>query len=245
VLEPLIQNTSSFPAACEALFQLLINRSDMSPHLDLLDIGSGCGDSTALLSTLKPRTLKGVMLLPQQVALSRQRFPNVEFVHANAVQYVASLPPTSLDRIFALDCAYNFSSRKRFLDGAASALWQGGKIAMTDLILGDKTTFIQRLLMRIICILTSSPYSNFKTSNQYRVDLLRAGLAEISIEDMSVHVFPELEEFLHRHRGNMGQFGIEGKWAGYQVFARVLGWWSTGVVRFIVVRASKRSAKFD
>jgi hypothetical protein len=99
--------------------------------------------------------------------------------------------------------------------------------------------------MRIICILTSSPYSNFKTSEQYRVDLLRAGLTEISIEDISVDVFPGLQEFLHRHRVHMGRFGIESKWVGYQVFARVLGWWSTGVVRFIVVKASKGSAKFN
>jgi hypothetical protein len=38
----------------------------------------------------------------------------------------------------------------------------------------------------------------------------------------------------------MKDFGISGRWTGYLVFAKVLSWWWTSkVVRFIVVKAGK------
>lgn len=237
----MFQNTKSFPVACAALFQLLVAQANIIPGLDILDVGSGCGDSTALLAETKPHTLRGVTSHKLQSALSRQRFPHVQFVPADAVEYVASLPNESVDRVFALDCVYHFSSRIRFLQESLRVIRDNGRIAITDLILGDNITRFQRLLMRVICFITGSPYSNFKTRKEYHKDFTRAGFADISIEDISGYVFPGLQEFISHHRQEMARFGISGKWTGYMVFARVLKWWwKTGVVRFVVVHARKR-----
>lgn len=235
----LIQDTSSFPEACEALFGILVNRADITPNLEILDIGSGCGDSTALLSKMQPKSLCGITSHPAQSDISRRRFPKVQFIHADAVDYVSSLSSESVDRIFALDCVYHFSSRLQFLKESTRILRNNGKIVMTDLILGE-TTLSQRLIMRIICLLTSSPYSNFKTIEEYRLDLSQTGLTDISIEDISINVFPGLRDFIRGHHAIMDKFGISGSWMGYLVFARILDWWSTGIVRFLVVSASKR-----
>jgi ubiquinone/menaquinone biosynthesis C-methylase UbiE len=221
-----------------ALFDILVGRSEITPNLDILDIGSGCGDSTLLLSRMKPKSLCGVTSQATQSMISRQRFPKIQFVHADAVEYISSLPSETVDRIFALDCVYHFSSRSRFLKESTRILRNNGKIALTDLILGQ-TTLLQRLIMRIICFLTSSPYSNFQTMDEYRLELSRTGLTDISIEDISTDVFPGLRDFIWRHYTTMGSFGISGSWMGYLVFARILDWWSTGVVRFIAVHASK------
>ena len=212
--------------------------------MDILDVGSGCGDSTALLAEMKPRTLRGVTSHKSQSALSQQRFPHIEFIRADAVEYITSLPEESVDRIFALDCVYHFSSRSRFLQESARVFRENGRTAMTDLIVGDNITILQRLLMRIICLLTGSPYSNFKTKNEYHSDLVLAGFEDISFEDISRDVFPGLREFISRHRREMMKFEIGGKWTGYMVFARVLKWWwDTGVVRFVIVDARKASLR--
>ena len=236
----MFQNTKSFPVACAALFQLLVAQANMIPGLEILDVGSGCGDSTALLAETKPHALRGVTSHKLQSALSRQRFPHVQFVPADAVEYITSLPNESVDRIFALDCVYHFSSRIRFLQESLRVVRDNGRIAMTDLILGDNITTFQRLLMRVICFLTGSPYSNFKTRKEYHNDFIQAGFEDISIEDISGYVFPGLQEFISHHRQEMARFEIGGKWSGYMVFARVLKWWwKTGVVRFVVVHARK------
>ena len=222
------------------MFRLLVTRADIGPDLDILDIGSGCGDSTHLLSQLKPRTLRGVTSEPAQAAIARRRFPVVEFVHADAVEYVASLEDDSVDRIFALDCAYHFSSRQRFLEQSARVLRSNGRIAMTDLVLGDNVSAFQRLLLRLITLLTGAPYSNFKNIEDYRSDFVNERFESVKIEDISKEVLPGLQSFIHRHRQEMKDFGISGKWTGYLVFAKVLSWWwRSKVVRFIVVKASK------
>jgi len=210
------------------------------PDLDILDIGSGCGDSTHLLSQLKPKSLKGVTSEPTQAAIARRRFSEISFVHADAVEYVASLKDESVDRIFALDCAYHFSSRKRFLEHSARVLCSNGRIAMTDLVLGDRVSWSQKLFMRLIAFLTGAPFSNFKGMEQYRSDFIQAGFDNVTIDDISEDVFPGLLEFIYRHRADMTRFGIEGRWTGYLVFAKVLRWWlASRVVRFVIVQAVK------
>jgi SAM-dependent methyltransferase len=187
---------------------------------------------------MKPRNLLGVTSHPAQSEISRQRFPELQFIHADAVEYISSQPSDSMDRIFALDCVYHFSSRLQFLEESTRVLRPNGRVAITDLTFGD-TTILQRLMMRMICLLTSSPYSNFKTEKEYRLDFVSAGLTDISIEDISGDVFLGLRDFIIQHRATMGKFGINGSWTGYLVFARVLEWWSKGIVRFIIVHASK------
>src|SRR5579859_1436300 len=112
---------------------------------------------------MKPRSLKGVTSERSQYTISRERFPGVDFVHADAITYMRSLKDGSVDCIIGLDCVYHFTSRKKFLKHSQRILRLGGHLALTDLILGPNTTFTQRLLLRLVCALTSSPFANFKT----------------------------------------------------------------------------------
>lgn len=212
------------------------------PNSDILDLGCGCGDSTALLSAeTNPHTLQGITSHASQSNLSRQRFPNIQFIHADAVEYLASLPSDSIDRLFALDCVYHFpSSRLKFLQQSARVLRNNEKIALTDLIFGDNVTAIQRLFMRVVCFLSFAPYSNFRQKTDYYDDFVQAGFQDVSIQDISENVFPGLRDFIYRHRREMDMFEIGGKWMGYLLFAAILKWWlETGVVRFVVVHARK------
>ena len=188
---------------------------------------------------MKPRSLKGVTSERSQYTISRERFPEVDFAHADGVTYVGSLEDGSVDCIIALDCVYHFSSRHEFLKHSQRILRPGGHLALTDLILGPQTTFTQRLLLRLICALTSSPFANFKTREEYLRDYRDAGFLDIEMEDISNDVFLGLAGFIGRHNRTMKGLGIGGRWGGYLLFKKVLEWWSTGVVRFVVVRATR------
>ena len=107
------------------------------------------------------------------------------------------------------------------------------------------TTF-QRLLMRVVCVLTGASYSNFKMKKQYYSDFVEAGFERISIEDISESVFPGLRDFISCHHREMGMFEISGKWTGYLIFTRILKWWwESDVVRFILVSATSNSLQKD
>jgi len=236
----IVQETTSFQVACEALFGLLVDKAEISPGQDILDIGSGCGDSTHLLSELKPKSLSGVTSDHVQAQISKRRFPSLHFVEADAVKYVTSLGNDTLDYIFALDCAYHFSYRTTFLRESSRVLRASGRIAMTDLALGDHTTLQQRILLRFICYLTGSPFSNFVKEEQYRKQIVDAGFVNISVDDISRDVFSGLASFIKRQQEDLTRFGIRGNWSGYRFFAMILKWWDTGVVKFIVVSAEKK-----
>lgn len=164
----------------------------------------------------------------------------MEFINDDAVKHISSVQNGSVDRIFALDCIYHFSSRSRFIKESIRVLARSGKIVLTDLLLGDNITTIQRILMHIICTLIGVPYSNFKIQKEYQDDFVQAGFEDIAIEDISGDVFPGLGEFIERHCGEMRRFEIGGKWSRFLVFGRVVGWWwETGAVRFVVVHARK------
>ena len=221
-----------------ALFHLLVSPLIISDK-DVLDLGSGCGDSTALLREMKPRSVRGVTAEKSQFEVSKKRFPRLDFVNSDAITYLSLMEKETVDCIIALDCVYHFSSRKQFLKHSFHTLRPGGHLALTDLILGNETTFLQRLLLRIICFLTSSPYANFKTQETYLKDYIAAGFVDLEAEDISDDVFLGLAGFIGRHRTTMTGFGIKASWGGYLGFRRVLEWWSKGVVRFVVVHAEK------
>ena len=219
---------------------MLVQKADMKAGQDVLDIGCGCGDSTALLTDFQPRSLRGITSEPSQCSIAKARFPRIEFLCADAVEYIASLTDGSVDRIVALDCMYHFHTRRKFLRDACRALRDNGSITATDLVIDDKIYIFQRLLMRLICLLTGSPFCNFMTAQEYLENLSQAGFEGVEMDDISLHVFPGLSDFIVLHKRELGIYGISGKWIEYLVFARVLRWWRTSkVVKFVIVHANR------
>ena len=189
---------------------------------------------------MKPHSLRGITSTYAQSEISTERFPEVQFIREDAIDFVSGLPCKSIDRVFALDCIYHFSSRTKFLQESSRVLRSDGAIVLTDLIFNDNVSPSQRLIMYIICLLTGSPYVNFKTLRAYRQDFGDAGFSDVSVEDISKDVFPGLEAFIHRHLSEMSKFGIYGNWSGYRIFGWILNWWNrTGVVRFVVVKGRR------
>lgn len=153
--------------------------------------------------------------------------------------YALSKPATTW--ILALDTLYHFyPSRQAIFNYAFRDLH--ASIMAFDLLLADDTTFVERLLLRLIAHLTGAPHTNFLTMVEYKAQLVTAGYAtsQLEMRDVSEHVFGPLATFLHGRdrelRMMISQRGI----GPFRLFAWVLAWWAkSGVVRGYIVVARR------
>ncbi|KAG8704694.1 hypothetical protein FRC08_002083 [Ceratobasidium sp. 394] len=131
--------------------------------------------------------------------------------------------------ILALDCAYHFKTRSLFLVQSIRRLEPGGTIALADMCIhASPATPGLRLLRRIYCVLFSMPPENLITAADYEQTLLQAGYEKVSIEDVTLSVFPGFTTFL-KSRGS-----------GWWVFAWVMVvWWKVCGARFVIAKGTK------
>lgn len=141
--------------------------------------------------------------------------------------------------LLALDTMYHFRpSRLPILHYAQNTLH--ASLMAFDLIIADGVSWRERLLLRIICWITGSPYSNFLSQREYIELLVAAGYdrSRIEMRDISRHVFGGLAEFMGRRVEEARPFGI--KLGKYRAARVVFGWWArSGIVRGFVVVARR------
>lgn len=144
--------------------------------------------------------------------------------------------------LLALDTLYHFKPSRSPLFACAYRDIQASIMAF-DLLLSDSASFWDKLRLRLICLVTGIPYTNFVTRNEYEDMLVCAGYPRdlIEMEDISEHVFSGLATYISEHDRELRTYGMTvGKFKGP---AKVFNWWATsGVVRgFVVVaRRSRR-----
>ncbi|KAL2009056.1 hypothetical protein VTN00DRAFT_7250 [Thermoascus crustaceus] len=141
--------------------------------------------------------------------------------------------------LLALDTLYHFKpSRQPLFDDAFSNLHSS--IMAFDLILSDSASLIDRLLLKIVCLMSSTPFSNFVTKAEYEKMLVDAGYSrqDITFRDISEHVFPGIAAYMQRRDKELKNFGLGlGK---FKAAGRVFDWWArSGVVRGIIVVAKR------
>ncbi|KAG9128228.1 TRAPP subunit trs31 [Ceratobasidium sp. 392] len=131
--------------------------------------------------------------------------------------------------ILALDCAYHFKTRERFLVQSIQQLEPKGSIALADICIhSSPATPGLRLLRRIYCVLFSMPPENLITAADYEQTMLRVGYENVSVEDITLSVFPGFTTLLKSRGG------------GWWVFAWILlVWWKVCGARFVIARGTK------
>ncbi|KAL2836253.1 hypothetical protein BJY01DRAFT_258748 [Aspergillus pseudoustus] len=148
--------------------------------------------------------------------------------------------PESLTETYflALDTLYHFSPSRVPLLKYTKTTLNANFLAFDLLLPRTPLPLITRLLLRLLCLITGTPYSNFLTESEYISLLVEAGYDEsqIEIRDISEHVFSGIARFMKRRVAEAKMFGVGG--AGkYKASAVVFNWWATGVVRGVVVVA--------
>lgn len=152
--------------------------------------------------------------------------------HVGDAVYKASSAPNShplspdsgllFDRVFALDCAYHFDSRRQFLAQVFAHLTPNGRVGLADICFSRSNTVSRILLSGVI------PIANNVTVSMYKEQLYELGFDKVEIDDVSEAVFPGFIAFL-KSRGRL-----------WWVFGHVMGilYYRAGA-RFIIATAEK------
>jgi hypothetical protein len=141
--------------------------------------------------------------------------------------------------LLALDTMYHFHpSRLPLLTYACNSL--GASFMAFDMILSNSINWYEKILLRLVCWGTNSPFGNFVSEKEYVDLLVTAGYdpAFIEVRDISQYVFKGLADFIKRRAEEARPFGI--KMGKYRAARFVFEWWAKGsIVRGVVVVARK------
>lgn len=213
-------------------------------NIQAIDVGYGTGQSLVLLlsndSVSRPSQLVGVTSLETHCERSKNRIMKlqkqniqVDLYSANAVCDGSNkshpLRPESevyFDSILALDCAYHFDTRRRFLAQSFEKLAPGGRIALADICfapsaLGNLKTRLITSLLRVM------PVANLISTEEYVQDMLQIGFVDVVLEDITEDVFPGFVKFL------------KGRGWGWWIFGCIFQWYTIAGARFVIVGGSK------
>lgn len=151
----------------------------------------------------------------------------------------ASSPLKQTTWILALDTLYHFSpSRKPIFCHAFEELH--ASLMAFDLLLSDKLSTWDLILLRIVSLFTATPFSNFLTITQYKDQLMAAGYksSQIEIRDISENVFSGIASFIEKRDRELKSIGLGiGR---YSVAGKVFGWWArSGIIRGCIVVARR------
>lgn len=248
------QTAQTYPAACTALADQLGTRLALSARSRVMDVGFGCGDQ--LLHWVRHygvRQLAGLNLSSSQTDFARQRLADAGHPNIAAALMVGSardLVPRATaggqarpDTVIALDCAYHFESRTRFLTDAANVLAPGGQLGVTDLVLArDTRPWRHAAALMFMTRSARIPRANLVTADTYRAQWRQAGFAEPAFVDISEQVMLPFGDWLRRYKQSLAPaLRARINWRKYDATAAFMRWaCRERVLRYIVCVGQKR-----
>ncbi|OJJ42087.1 hypothetical protein ASPZODRAFT_137505 [Penicilliopsis zonata CBS 506.65] len=258
------KDTESFPEACQALLDEVLQTAKPDQGIDLLDVGIGCGDQSVYLTELLHSSgsplvdsYVGITIAEAQAVFARSRLTCAGKIFAADAADPASWNDQLKEAVvrqksnnkttwlLALDTLYHFKPSRAPLFKAACGEMNASLMAF-DLVLSDTASLRDKLILYAMCLVSGIPYTNLMTKTQYEALLVRAGyeLGEIEMRDVSEHVFSGISRYILNRDAVMRPYGISlGRFRGA---AKVFRWWGeSGLVRgyIIVARHSSCSTK--
>ena len=128
----------------------------------------------------------------------------------------------TFDSILALDCAYHFNTRYKFLEQSFQKLTPGGSIALADICFMSSSVNTRRT-RSITSIVNLIPRYNQISVEDYVDKMEQIGYIDVILEDITSEVFPGFVAFL------------KGRGWRWWVFGSVLDWYSSTGTRFVIV----------
>ena len=225
--------TRSYAEACRALARRVATAVGLSSGDEVLEVGCGYGEAAMLwveemihVGAEPPRIL-ALNITPAHVQLANQRLrerplcsPHVTFELGDAVD--VRLDPERFDKVIALECAFHFRTRARFLANAYMSLKPGGRLALTDFMLFPSTArridklrqlFSRRLVDPILrrgSELLAQPAENLCTEQEYCATLTAIGFRNIQIEPLYDRTVVPFRTFCRRRLRAIARQGIPG-----------------------------------
>jgi cyclopropane fatty-acyl-phospholipid synthase-like methyltransferase len=131
-------HSREFETAQARLTEIMIGLADLRGAHDVLDIGCGLGGTLEALARWPDMRLVGINVDRRQLDICRG-VPVVGNSLSLVMADACTLPfrSASFDRVFCVEAAFHFRSRGMFLYEAANALRAGGRLVLSDILLGD------------------------------------------------------------------------------------------------------------
>jgi hypothetical protein len=120
-------------------------------------------------------------------------------------------------------------------------LIEGGRLALTDLLLPDRPLGImEHCALRFVCYMAGLPFRNLVREAHYRSTLEAQGWRDVQLEDISSAVYPGFLQFMEQHGRDVGH--TLSAWSGLATYASVVRWYSNPAqprLRFYLISAKR------
>lgn len=136
------QTTQSQNEACENMLEVLLSFIPEKTGR-ILDVACGKGATTRhLLRYFDPADVMGVNISPEQIAVCRERLPEVRFEVMDAADL--QFADNELDSIITVEAICHFNTREKFLKEALRVLKPGGHLVFSDSLMRAETAIQPR-----------------------------------------------------------------------------------------------------
>ena len=192
-----------YPQAAEALAVRLGEAARLGPGHHVLDAGTGAGEQIRVwVDRFGVTRISAIEVDPELAQAARSRAEREAWrcdidVRTGKAEEVGA-PSNSVDRVVSLDAAYFFRTRARFLENAQRLLKPGGRLALTDLVLGSGPA---ASLARAMAPIFHIPWSNLWTRALWVASLESAGFREVEIVDCTDAVLGGFARWSRSSRG--------------------------------------------